>query len=72
MPHGDLRELLSLRIKNVDRAGHAGVEGMDGAQDFDRLRRIGDGCADQGCLVGPALAGRITGRAVQVEGTIHW
>ena len=61
MPHGDLRDLLSLGIKNVDRAGHAGVEGMDGAQDFKGPGRIGYRGVEEGFLKDTSLPLAIPG-----------
>src|SRR5579863_7834481 len=37
-------------------ARNAGIEGMNGAQNLKRPVGIGDGCVDERCLVGAALA----------------
>ena len=58
----------AFRIQNVDAAGHAGIEGVDGAQDFDRVFQVGDGRAYERRFVGAGLPGRITRGAVPGAG----
>jgi hypothetical protein len=46
---------IAFLVGQVDRAGDAGVEGMDGAQDLQRLLGIGDRGVEQRGLVGAGL-----------------
>ena len=43
----------------MDAAGHAGIEGMQRAQDFQRLLRLGDRGANQRGFVGARVAARV-------------
>ena len=61
MLHYDLRDLPSFRIKNVDRAGHAGVKGVNGAQDFEGPGRIGYRGIEEGFLEDTSLPLAIPG-----------
>ena len=66
---GDFR---SGRIHDVHGARHAGIEGVDGAQDFDRPRRIGDRRADQRLLPGPRWPCASRGEPFQTVATTAW
>src|SRR5512139_496001 len=48
------------RAGNVHRAGDAGIEAVDGAQDLDRSRRVGEDVAGERRLVSPGLALGVT------------
>ena len=51
-------DFIPLDIKSMHRTGDAGIEGMDRAQDFERLLGIGHGIANERGLVGPPVNNR--------------
>ena len=52
----------------MDRAGHAGVEGVDGAQDFEGVFGVGDGVLEEGGFVGAEGAAGVAGAGVPRRG----
>ena len=58
-----------LRVDHMHRAGDAGIERMNRAQDFERTIRIGDRRIQQRRFIGAALPGASRGPAFQVVGT---
>jgi hypothetical protein len=49
---GNLADVLSLRVVQMDGAGQARVKGMDGAYDFDGLFEVGYRRSDERGLEG--------------------
>ena len=64
--------MLTQWVIEVDGTGDARVEGVDGAENLDRLFRVCDLRSDQRRLVGGTFPRAVAGEAFQVLGTTSW
>jgi hypothetical protein len=63
-----LCDVAARTVEGVDRTGHARVEGVDGAQDFEGVFGVRDGVLEEGGFVGAEGAAGVAGAGVPGSG----